>query len=70
MTGGGGDSGKIVSLSRARKARARADRKRQADENAARFGRSRAEREAEAARADKARRDLDGHARSDTGEDP
>ncbi|MFV0513589.1 MAG: DUF4169 family protein [Jhaorihella sp.] len=49
-----------VSLNRFRKNRARAESKARADENAARFGRSKAQRDLERARADKARRDLDG----------
>jgi len=60
-------SGKLVNLSRARKTRARDEKRRKADQNAARFGRTRAEREAEAARAAKAARDLDAH-RRDEGE--
>lgn len=52
---------KVVSLSKVRKARAKADKRAQADANAVRFGRSKTEKEAEARRAEKARRDLDGH---------
>ena len=55
-------TGKVVSLSRARKDRARAARRAEADANAARHGRTKAERDAEAARAEAARRMLDGHA--------
>ena len=58
-------TGKVVNLTRARKARARDDKRRKADENAARFGRTRAEREAEAQAADKATRHLDQHRRED-----
>ena len=54
-------AGKLVNLNRARKDRARETARRQAEENAARFGRSKADRAAEAAKAEKARRDLDGH---------
>jgi hypothetical protein len=50
-----------VNLNRFRKQKARAKKQVRADENAARFGRSKAERDLERARADKARRDLDGH---------
>ena len=50
-----------VNLKAARKARARAEAKVAADANAAKFGRTKAERDREAAQADKARRDLDGH---------
>ena len=58
MTGGSGD---VVNLRRARKARARDEARRTADGNAARFGRTRAEREGEAARAEIEARRLDGH---------
>jgi fumarate hydratase class II len=54
---------KVVSLGRARKAKARADAKRQADANAAKFGRTKAEREAEAAKREAEARRLDGHER-------
>lgn len=56
-------SGKVVNLNRARKARDRDAHKTRAAENVARFGRTKAEKNEEAARADKARRDLAGHAR-------
>ena len=54
---------KVVNLRRARKAKARNDARREADGNAARFGRSRTEREADAARAALEVRRLDGHER-------
>ena len=54
---------KVVSLRRARKTRARDGERREADARAARHGLSKAEREAEGARAEKAARDLDGHQR-------
>lgn len=54
-----------INLNRARKDRARADAKRQADENAVKHGRSKAEREAVAAQVELAQRRLDGHARDD-----
>jgi hypothetical protein len=53
----------VVNLKAARKARARAEAKAAADANAAKFGRTRAEKALEEAEADKARRDLDGHHR-------
>lgn len=53
----------VVNLKAARKARARADERAQADANAAKFGRSKAEKVLEEARAEKARRKLDGHER-------
>lgn len=58
-------TGKLVTLSRARKARARAEKRRKGDENAARHGQSKADRTAQAARADKAARHLDQHRRGD-----
>lgn len=54
-------SGKLINLSRARKTRARDDKRQKADANAARFGRTRAEREAAALEAEKAARHLDQH---------
>ena len=50
-----------VNLNRYRKARARAERKAQADENAAKFGRSKAEKELEKTRAEKAETTLEQH---------
>ena len=55
---------KPINLNRARKARDRAAKKARGDENAARFGRTKAEKSLERARADKAARDLDGHKRT------
>ncbi|MAX73063.1 DUF4169 family protein [Alterinioella nitratireducens] len=54
-----------VNLNRARKEKARAERKARADENAARFGRTKAERMLEEARARKAARELDGAKREE-----
>lgn len=53
----------IINLRAARKAKDRADARAKGDENAVRFGRTKAEKALEAARVDKARRDLDGHER-------
>ena len=53
----------VVNLRAARKAKDREAARAKADANAARFGRTKAEREIEAARAEKAARDLDGHER-------
>ena len=53
----------IVNLNQARKAKA--DDKSRAAENRARFGRTKAEKALDAARADKLRRDLDGAKRED-----
>ena len=52
---------KIVNLNRFRKDKARADKRAQADANAVRHGQSKAAKAQEKAKADKARRDLDGH---------
>ena len=60
-----GGGGKVLSLSKARKSRARDDAKRTADANAAKHGRTRAEREAAKAREAQERARLDGHARED-----
>ncbi|MFU8779053.1 MAG: DUF4169 family protein [Roseovarius sp.] len=56
-----------VNLNRARKQRARAADKARADENAARFGRTKAQKALEQVEADKARATLDQH-RRDEGE--
>ena len=55
----------ILNLNQARKARAKADAKAQAAENRAKFGRTKADKALEAARADKLKRDLDGAKRED-----
>jgi hypothetical protein len=52
---------KPVNLTLFRKQKARAEKRREGDENAARHGLSKAEKALARARADKARRDLDGH---------
>lgn len=49
----------LVNLNRARKARARTDAETKAAENRVRFGRTKAERHLEQARAEKARKDID-----------
>lgn len=56
----------IVNLNRRRKDKARAERRVQAEANAVKFGRSRAERDLETARAEKSARDLGAHRRDDT----
>ncbi len=53
----------IVNLRSARKQAARKAARAKGDENAARFGRTTAERDIDEARASKAKRDLDGHRR-------
>ena len=54
---------KPVNLNRFRKERARQESRAQADENAVRFGRSKAEKELDQARKDLADRRTDGHRR-------
>ncbi len=53
-------TGSVTNLNKARKARDRAEEKAQADANALKHGRTKAERLLEAAQAEKARRALDG----------
>lgn len=54
---------KPINLNKARKTRARATKRLEADENAVKFGRTRAEKAREKAEAEKRDRDLDGHER-------
>ncbi|MCX7646593.1 MAG: DUF4169 family protein [Rhodobacteraceae bacterium] len=58
-------NGGPVNLNRFRKEKAREEARARADANAARFGRSKAERILEATRAEKARRLLDQHRREE-----
>ncbi len=58
-------TGKVVNLNRARKTRARVAAKAEADANALKFGRTRAERAAETAEAQRIARELDGKKRED-----
>ncbi len=51
----------VVNLNKLRKTKERAADRAQADANAAKFGRTKAEKALEDARTEKARRDLDGH---------
>ena len=53
----------LINLRAARKAKDRAEARAKGDENAAKFGRTKAEKAIEQAKAEKARRDLDGHER-------
>ena len=53
----------ITNLNQFRKQKARAEKRAQGDANAAKFGRTKAERDLETARKEKDRRDLDGHKR-------
>lgn len=55
----------ILNLNKARKARTKAEDKARAAENRARFGRAKAEKTLNAARAEKLKRDLDGARRED-----
>jgi hypothetical protein len=52
-----------VNLNRFRKQKARAEKKARADQNAVKFGRTKAEKQLDRAQADKANRDLDGKKR-------
>ena len=58
----------IVNLNRFCKEKGRAEKRAAGDANAAKFGRSKAEKDLDAARAEKAARDLDQH-RRDTDQD-
>ncbi len=55
----------IINLRAVKKARQRAEARAQGDANAAKFGRTKAERKLEAARSDKAHQTLDAHKRED-----
>jgi len=55
---------KIINLNQFRKATARQDKRAKAGENAVKFGRTKAQKELEKARAAKARRDLDGKSKT------
>jgi hypothetical protein len=57
----------IINLRAVKKARSRADKRAQADANAAKFGRTKAERSLDQARADKSRETLDQHKRNTDG---
>lgn len=57
----------ITNLTQFRKQRARADARQRGDENAARFGRTKAQKAAEAQSAERAARHLDQHRRSPEG---
>ncbi|WP_421704330.1 DUF4169 family protein [Aliiroseovarius sp.] len=52
---------KVVNLNKARKARDRVKKRAQADENAVKFGLTKAEKNLNKTRAEKSARDLDGH---------
>ncbi|WP_165185903.1 DUF4169 family protein [Caulobacter soli] len=55
----------ILNLNQARKAKAKTDAKTKAVENRAKFGRTKADKTLDAARADKLKRDLDGAKREE-----
>lgn len=50
----------VTNLNQFRKAKAREDKRAKADANAVKFGRTKAQKDLEKARAEKAKRDLDG----------
>ena len=52
-----------INLNRVRKARARAEKRRQADANSVRFGRTKTERDLEKTEGDRAKEALDAHRR-------
>ncbi|MFX0544267.1 DUF4169 family protein [Roseovarius sp. S1116L3] len=54
-----------INLNRARKTRARAKAKAEADENAVRFGRTKAQKAVERDDTERARRNFEGHERAD-----
>ncbi|WP_417807811.1 DUF4169 family protein [Thioclava sp.] len=56
---------KVTNLNQFRKQQARVKNRAQGDENAVKFGRTKAQTSLDDRRRDKARRDLDGHARED-----
>ncbi|WP_299815860.1 DUF4169 family protein [uncultured Jannaschia sp.] len=62
---GDGTGGKVISLSRIRKARARDAKRAEADANAAKHGQPKAERSRTEAENAKVRRDLEAHRRDD-----
>ena len=53
----------VTNLNQFRKTKARAEKKARADQNAVKFGRTKAEKQLDRAKADKATRDLDGKKR-------
>ncbi|MEC7761933.1 MAG: DUF4169 family protein [Pseudomonadota bacterium] len=56
---------KVTNLNQFRKQKARAGKRADADANAAKFGRTKAQKRLEEAEADKARRELDRHRKDD-----
>lgn len=56
---------KVTNLNQVRKQKVRADKRAEADANAAKFGRTKAQKALEQAEADKARQELDRHRKDD-----
>ena len=56
---------KVINFNKARKARSKQEKQNQADQNAVKFGRTKAQKSLEEARIEKAHRDLDGAERED-----
>lgn len=56
----------VTNLNQFRKAKARSDKRAEADANSAKFGRTKAQKRLEEAEAEKARATLDAHRRDDT----
>lgn len=65
MGGGAGKKGNVVSLSQVRKARARAAKRADAEANALKHGRSKADRARDADKAERSDAHLDAHKRDD-----
>ncbi len=59
----------VTNLNQFRKAKAKREARADADSNAVKFGRRKADKELEQARAEKSKRDLDGHKSSDGDDD-
>ena len=68
FSGRGADMGEVINLNKARKRKARADAAAQAAENRVRFGRTREQKQLDAAVTEEARRRLDALKREDGGE--
>ncbi|GAA6187052.1 DUF4169 family protein [Litorivita sp. NS0012-18] len=59
----------VTNLNQFRKAKAKREAREEADRNAVKFGRPKADKELERARAEKSKRDLDGHKSGDGDDD-
>ncbi|UZW54994.1 DUF4169 family protein [Sphingobium sp. JS3065] len=62
--------GDVINLRQARKARARADKDRLAQRNRAKFGRTKAERQAQSLEEERKNRHIEGALRDNKGEEP